>query len=68
MIAIRKGLDFMFTRRELKILDDIMPETIKRKEEDQRQLETADVSPEAETNGEVPNPLLPLLDWLLTVT
>lgn len=45
MIAIRKGLDFMFTRRELKILDDIMPETIKRKEEDLRQLDTADVSP-----------------------
>lgn len=57
MIAIRKALDFMFTRRELKILDDIMPETIKRKEEDQRQLETADVSPDAENHGEVPTPL-----------
>ncbi|XP_034231560.1 sodium bicarbonate cotransporter 3 isoform X3 [Thrips palmi] len=60
MIAIRKGLDFMFTRRELKILDDIMPETIKRTEEDQRQLETADVSPEAETNGEDENLQIPL--------
>lgn len=57
MIAIRKALDFVFTRRELKILDDIMPETIKRTEEDQRQLETVDVSPEAETNGEVPTPI-----------
>jgi len=26
MIGIRKSLDLIFTRRELKILDDIMPE------------------------------------------
>lgn len=26
MIGIRKSLDLLFTRRELKILDDIMPE------------------------------------------
>lgn len=30
MIGIRKSLDFIFTRRELKILDDIMPEMTKR--------------------------------------
>ncbi|XP_062127243.1 electroneutral sodium bicarbonate exchanger 1 isoform X14 [Drosophila sulfurigaster albostrigata] len=30
MIGIRKSLDFVFTRRELKILDDIMPEMTKR--------------------------------------
>lgn len=30
MIGIRKSLDFLFTRRELKILDDIMPEMTKR--------------------------------------
>lgn len=30
MIAIRKSLDFVFTRRELKILDDIMPEMARR--------------------------------------
>ncbi|XP_065352674.1 electroneutral sodium bicarbonate exchanger 1 isoform X9 [Cloeon dipterum] len=30
MIGMRKGLDFFFTRRELKILDDVMPETSKR--------------------------------------
>lgn len=29
MIGIRKLLDLVFTRRELKILDDIMPETTK---------------------------------------
>lgn len=30
MIGIRKSLDCLFTRRELKILDDIMPEISKR--------------------------------------
>jgi sodium bicarbonate transporter 10 len=30
MIGIRKCLDFFFTRRELKILDDVMPETSRR--------------------------------------
>jgi len=30
MIGIRKALDLVFTRRELKILDDIMPEMTKR--------------------------------------
>ncbi|XP_065203094.1 sodium bicarbonate cotransporter 3 isoform X2 [Planococcus citri] len=36
MIALRKALDWVFTQRELKILDDIMPETIKRTEEELR--------------------------------
>nr|XP_029727276.1 sodium-driven chloride bicarbonate exchanger isoform X12 [Aedes albopictus] len=40
MIGIRKSLDFLFTRRELKILDDVMPEMTKRAQEDDlRQLE-----------------------------
>lgn len=30
MIGVRKSLDCIFTRRELKILDDIMPEITKR--------------------------------------
>lgn len=34
MIGIRKSLDLMFTRRELKILDDVMPEFTKRKQLD----------------------------------
>lgn len=34
MIGIRKALDLVFTRRELKILDDIMPEMTKRHEHD----------------------------------
>lgn len=34
MIAVRKFLDCIFTRRELKILDDIMPEMTKRSDDD----------------------------------
>lgn len=34
MIGIRKSLDFLFARRELKILDDIMPEITKRNQHD----------------------------------
>lgn len=30
MIGVRKALDYIFTRRELKILDDVMPEITKR--------------------------------------
>lgn len=39
MIGVRKSLDCIFTRRELKILDDIMPEMSKRSDEDLHQLE-----------------------------
>jgi len=34
MIGIRKSLDFVFTRRELKILDDVMPEMSKGDEDE----------------------------------
>lgn len=34
MIGIRKSLDFIFTRRELKILDDVMPELSKRNQQE----------------------------------
>lgn len=44
MIGIRKSLDLMFTQRELKILDDIMPEPSKKHAEDLRQLESGEVS------------------------
>lgn len=43
MIGIRKSLDLLFTRRELKILDDVMPEITKRSEEDMRHLEDIEV-------------------------
>lgn len=35
MIVVRKLLDFFFTQRELKILDDVMPESNKRKQEEE---------------------------------
>lgn len=35
MIVVRKLLDYVFSQRELKILDDIMPEGTKRKEEEE---------------------------------
>ena len=44
MIGIRKSLDLMFTQRELKILDDIMPETTKKHADDLRKLENGEVS------------------------
>lgn len=45
MIGIRKSLDCIFTHRELKILDDIMPEMSKRDVvEDMHNLEEGDVS------------------------
>ncbi|KAM7354580.1 na[+]-driven anion exchanger 1 isoform 12-T12 [Cochliomyia hominivorax] len=43
MIGIRKSLDLIFTRRELKILDDIMPEMTKRQHaDDLHQLDAED--------------------------
>ncbi|XP_046607343.1 sodium-driven chloride bicarbonate exchanger [Neodiprion virginianus] len=42
MIGIRKSLDFFFTRRELKILDDVMPETSKKHAHDMQQLENGE--------------------------
>lgn len=43
MIGIRKALDLFFTRRELKILDDVMPEMTKRNEDELRELGDAEV-------------------------
>lgn len=44
MIGIRKSLDFAFTRREMKILDDIMPEITRRSAaDDMNKLEDAEV-------------------------
>lgn len=38
MIVVRKLLDWVFTQRELKILDDIMPESTKRRDEEERMM------------------------------
>ncbi|XP_060822766.1 sodium-driven chloride bicarbonate exchanger isoform X15 [Bombus pascuorum] len=43
MIGIRKSLDLFFTQRELKILDDVMPEPSRKHAEDLRQLESGEV-------------------------
>ncbi|XP_073986853.1 na[+]-driven anion exchanger 1 isoform X4 [Rhodnius prolixus] len=57
MIGIRKSLDFIFTQRELKILDDVMPETIKRGEEDEESLGNEDKSSEGGGVGNLQIPL-----------
>lgn len=45
MIGIRKSLECLFTHRELKILDDIMPEMTRRAAvEDMHNLDEGDVS------------------------
>lgn len=43
MIGIRKSLDLFFTRREMKILDDVMPEMTKRNQDELRELGSAEV-------------------------
>ncbi|XP_026321966.1 sodium bicarbonate cotransporter 3 isoform X3 [Hyposmocoma kahamanoa] len=43
MIGIRKSLDLFFTRRELKILDDVMPEMTKRNQDELHELGNAEV-------------------------
>ncbi|XP_065080486.1 sodium bicarbonate cotransporter 3 isoform X9 [Ochlerotatus camptorhynchus] len=59
MIGIRKSLDLLFTRRELKILDDVMPEMTKRAHDDDlRQLE----------DGEENHTLLPVPSTQIIVT
>jgi sodium bicarbonate transporter 10 len=45
MIGVRKSLDFIFTKYELKVLDDLMPESnTKHKEEDEDEEVTTLVS------------------------
>lgn len=45
MIGIRKSLDCLFTRRELKILDDIMPDILRRDAvDDMNNLDEGEVS------------------------
>ncbi|XP_044008715.1 sodium bicarbonate cotransporter 3 isoform X2 [Aphidius gifuensis] len=43
IVGIRKLLDLCFTQRELKILDDVMPENTKKRADDLRQLESGEV-------------------------
>ncbi|XP_015118680.1 sodium-driven chloride bicarbonate exchanger isoform X3 [Diachasma alloeum] len=55
MIGIRKSLDLLFTRRELKILDDVMPESTKKHADDLRQLESGEEQQEASDYGDTGN-------------
>ncbi|XP_045485729.1 sodium bicarbonate cotransporter 3 isoform X1 [Pieris rapae] len=59
MIGIRKALDLFFTRRELKILDDVMPEITKRSQDELRELgdgedTTKSNPPEFQENLQIP--------------
>ncbi|KAI5639659.1 HCO3- transporter family domain-containing protein [Phthorimaea operculella] len=59
MIGIRKSLDFFFTRRELKILDDVMPEMTKRNQDELQEFGSAEESgkgnpPPYEENLQIP--------------
>lgn len=42
MVGVRKLLDFLFTQRELRILDDIMPESTRRKREEELEIKSKD--------------------------
>ncbi|XP_011299159.1 electroneutral sodium bicarbonate exchanger 1 [Fopius arisanus] len=55
MIGIRKSLDLLFTRRELKILDDVMPESTKKHADDLRQLESGEEQQEPSDYGDPRN-------------
>ncbi|XP_023223623.1 sodium-driven chloride bicarbonate exchanger-like [Centruroides sculpturatus] len=60
MIGVRKLLDFVFTQRELKLLDDVMPEhTKKKREEDMRKHEE-------EKKGAFTEPLANALEFSCT--
>lgn len=37
MIGVRKLLDFVFSRKELKLLDDVMPEHKRKENEEQKE-------------------------------
>jgi hypothetical protein len=53
MCFIRKGLDWVFTRHELKWLDDIMPESHKREKENKKKKLNEEEAENAGQPGEV---------------
>lgn len=54
MIGVRKLLDFIFTQRELKVLDDVMPEHTKKKREEEEKMKEVE-----QEEFEMKNALLP---------
>ena len=43
LVAIRKGMDYVFTQKELSYLDDIMPEIVKRNNEDDEEMDPKEI-------------------------
>nr|XP_037866591.1 electroneutral sodium bicarbonate exchanger 1 isoform X3 [Bombyx mori] len=62
MIGIRKSLDCFFTRRELKILDDVMPEMTKRNQDELRELGDAEESNKSNPPAYQENLQIPLIN------
>ncbi|GJQ69860.1 hypothetical protein Trydic_g22408 [Trypoxylus dichotomus] len=57
MIGIRKSLDFIFTRREMKILDDVMPELTKRSQHEEMEQDVEAKPLQVESSGNLKIPL-----------
>ncbi|KOB71446.1 Sodium-driven chloride bicarbonate exchanger [Operophtera brumata] len=62
MIGIRKALDLFFTRREMMILDDVMPEMTKRSEDDLRELGDAEETTKTNPPAYQENLQIPLIN------
>ncbi|XP_075991966.1 na[+]-driven anion exchanger 1 isoform X1 [Anticarsia gemmatalis] len=62
MIGIRKALDLFFTRREMKILDDVMPEITKRNQDELRELGDAEEATKSNPPPYQENLQIPLIN------
>lgn len=62
MIGIRKALDLFFTRREMKILDDVMPEMTKRNQDELRELGDAEEPTKSNPPSYQENLQIPLIN------
>ncbi|XP_047041780.1 sodium bicarbonate cotransporter 3 isoform X5 [Helicoverpa zea] len=62
MIGIRKALDLFFTRREMKILDDVMPEMTKRNQDELRELGDAEDATKSNPPSYQENLQIPLIN------
>ncbi|CAH0603409.1 unnamed protein product [Chrysodeixis includens] len=62
MIGIRKALDLFFTRREMKILDDVMPEMTKRNQDELRELGDAEEPTKSNPPAYQENLQIPLIN------
>ena len=53
---VRKAMDYLFTQRELKWLDDLMPEAAKKEKEDSGKLSEDDADKDSEEKEVGPEP------------